>query len=193
MEVTMRIASLSVLLVIALVVLSALSCSDSSGPEIRGTLAFTYTGAGGGTYSASGDAPALPAPTGTSWAAGYVRANESFFAGSTPRSGVLIDLAMLRAERTTPGSENIDPACNIDGSTSCTGMDFYLNFNGDGDTGDFFCTLTSGTIVLTQVSSSRAKGTFSGSGSCVDGTGGGSEAFEVSNGAFDVALIAPPG
>ena len=26
---------------------------------------------------------------------------------------------------------------NIDGSASCTGMEFYLNFNGNGDTGDF--------------------------------------------------------
>lgn len=179
----------------AAVLFGGLACSDSSGPEMRGSVAFTYTGAGGGTYSASGDAPSSTAtepPTG-SWAAGYVRANESHVVGSTPRSGVLVDLALLRLEGTTPGSVSIDPACNIDGSTSCTGVDFYLNFNGDGDTGDFFCALTSGTIVLTQVSSSRAKGTFSGSGICVDGTGGGSEAFEVSNGAFDVALIAPPG
>jgi hypothetical protein len=72
-------------------------------------------------------------------------------------------------------------------------MDFYLNFNGNGDTGDFFCALTSGTIVLTEVSSSRAKGTFSGSGSCVAGGGGASSAFSVSNGTFDVALVAPPG
>ena len=173
---------------------SALSCSDSSGSETRGSLAFTYTGAGGGTFSASGDAPPFSAPPpGTSWVVGYVQANESFVAGSTPRSGGLIDLALLRVERTTSGSESIDPACNIDGSASCTGMDFYLNFNGDGDTGDFFCGLTSGTIVLTEVSSSRAKGTFSGSGSCVDGTGGGSSVFSVSNGAFDVALVAPPG
>jgi len=174
---------------------SALSCSDSSGPGIHGSLAFTYTGAGGGTFSASGDAPAFgaPPPPGTSWVGGYVQANQSFVGGSTPRSGVLIDLAIVRVERTTPGSESIDPACNIDGSAPCTGMNFYLNFNGDGDTGDFFCGLTSGTIVLTAVSSSRAKGTFSGSGSCFDGTGGGPSVFSVSNGSFDVALVAPPG
>ena len=180
---------------VAAVLFGGLACSDSSGPEMRGSVAFTYTGAGGGTYSASGDAPSSTAtepPTG-SWAAGYVRANESHVVGSTPRSGVLIDLALLRLERTTPGSVSIDPACNIDGSTSCTGMNFYLNFNGDGDTGDFFCGLTSGTIVLTEVSSTRAKGTFSGNGNCVDGTGGSPSVFTVSNGTFDVALIEPPG
>jgi hypothetical protein len=180
---------------VAAVLFGGLACSDSSGPNIHGSLAFTYTGAGGGSFSASGDAPPTnaPAPTETSFAVGYVQANESYFAGSTPRSGSLVDLAILRLERTTPGSESIDPACDIDGSTSCTGMHFYLNFNGNGDTGDFFCGLTSGTIVLTEVSSSRAKGTFSGSGSCFDGTGGGPSAFSVSNGAFDVALVAPPG
>ena len=179
---------------LAAVLIGALSCSDATGPDIRGTVTFTYTGAGGGTFSASGDAPALIAPpTGTSWAVGYVQAGESFVGGSTPRSGGLVDLAIVRLERTTPGSESIDPTCNIDGSASCTGMVLFLNFNGNGDTGDFFCGLTSGTIVLTEVSSSRARGTFSGSGNCVDGTGGNPSVFTVSNGAFDVALVAPPG
>ena len=175
------------------VLFGALACSDSSGPN-HGSLAFTYTGAGGGSFSASGDAPSLTTapPPGTSWAGGYVETDESHVFGATPRSGGLIDVAILRLERTTPGSVSIDPACNIDGSVSCTGMDFYLNFNGDGDTGDFFCGLTSGTIVFTDVSSSRAKGTFSGNGNCFDGTGGTSSAFSVSNGTFDVALVAPP-
>jgi hypothetical protein len=179
---------------VSVVFLGVLSCSEPSGPDIRGSLAFTYTGAGGGTFSASGDAPNVtaPPPTGASWAVGYVQASESYVAGSTPRSGGLVDLSLLRLERTTPGSESIDPECNIDGSTSCTGMDLYLNFNGNGDTGDFFCGLTSGTIVLTEISSSRAKGTFSGNGNCFTGTGGSSSVFSVSNGTFDVALVAPP-
>jgi len=181
-------------LLVSAVLFGALSCSDSSGPDIHGSLTFTYTGAGGGTFSASGDAPPLSAPPpGTSWALGYVQANESHVAGSIPRSGGLVDVATLRLERTTPGSESIDPACDIDASPSCTGMLLNLNFDGNGDTGDFACVLTSGTIVLTEVSSSRAKGTFSGSGSCFAGAGGASSVFSVSNGAFDVALVAPPG
>ena len=123
---------------------------------------------------------------------GYVDAGETHVAASRPRSGVLVDLAVLRVERTTAGSESIDAVCNIDGGTACTGMVLFLNFNGNGDTGDFFCGLTSGTIVLTEVSSSRAEGTFSGTGNCAAGTGGGVTAFSVSNGTFDVALIAPP-
>lgn len=177
------------LALVSIVLLGALACSDSAGPG-HGSVAFTYTGAGGGNFSASGNAAFT---TGTSWAAGFVQTGETHVGASNPRSGGLVDLAILRLERTAPGSESIDPACNIDGSTSCTGMNFYLNFNGNGDTGDFFCGLTSGTIVLTELTSSRAKGTFSGTGNCVDGTGGASEVFSVSNGTFDVALVAPPG
>lgn len=184
----MRFAPVSVLL------LAALSCSDSSGPDVGGSVAFTYTGAGGGTFSATGNAPNFNAPpVATSWAVGFVMTGETHVAGSIPRSAGLVDLAILRFERTTVGSESIDPACNIDGSESCTGMEFLRNFNGNGDTGDFFCALTSGTIVLTEVSSSRARGTFSGSGNCFAGTGGSSSAFTVSNGTFNVALVAPPG
>jgi len=178
------------LALVSVVLLGALACSDAAGPETRGSVAFTYTGAGGGNFSASGDAAFT---TGTSWAAGFVRTGETHVGASNPRSGTLVDLAILRLERTTSGSESIDAACNIDGNVSCTGMDFYLNFNGDGDTGDFFCALTSGTIVLTEVSSSRAKGTFSGNGNCIAGGGGASSAFSVSHGTFDVALVAPPG
>ena len=176
-----------------LALVGALSCSDSSGPNALGTVTFTYTGGGGGTFGASGNAPLLTTPpTGTSWAAGFVDAGETNVAASRPRSGVLVDLAILRIERTTAGSQSIDPVCDIDGGTPCTGMTLFLNFNGNGDTGDFFCALTSGTIVLTEVSSSRARGTFSGTGSCVAGTGGAITAFAVSNGSFDVALVAPP-
>ena len=180
---------------VAPLLLGALACSDSSGPDLRGSVAFTYTGAGGGSFSAAGNAPSLTTapPTGTSWAVAYVQTGESYVVGSTPRSGGLVDLAILRLERTTPGSESIDPACDIDGGVSCSGMQLSLNFNGNGDTGDFFCGLTSGTIVLTEVSSGRVKGTFSGSGDCLPGTGGASSAFSVSDGTFDVALVAPPG
>jgi hypothetical protein len=182
------------LLLVAAVLCGTLSCSDVSGPELGGSLAFTYTGAGGGSFSAAGDAPSLAAdpPTGRSWAVGYVQASDTYIAGSSPRSGGRVDLAILRLNRTNPGSSTIDAACNIDGSTSCTGLELFLNFNPDGDAGDFFCHLSSGTIVISEMSSGRAKGTSSGSGVCIAGTGGASSAFSVSNAAFDVAMVAPP-
>lgn len=180
-------------LLVSVALFGAVSCSDSSGPDIRGAMTFTYTGAGGGSFSASGDAPSFALPSTTSsWAVGYVDAGETHVAASNPRGGGRQDLAVLRIARTTPGSGNIDPACNIDGGASCTGMEFLLNFNGNGDTADFYCGLTSGTIVLTETSGSRAKGTFSGSGTCIAGSGGAASAFAVSNGTFSVALVTPP-
>lgn len=181
------------LLLASVVVLAASSCSDPSAPEAHGTVAFSYTGAGGGSFSASGNAPDFDGPQPQrSWAAGFMQQGQTHVIGSRHRSGVLVDLALLRFERTTPGSESIDPSCNIDGDASCTGMEMFLNFNGDGDTGDFFCAMSSGTIILTEVSGSRARGTFSGTGSCVAGTGGSPAAFSVSSGTFDVALVPAP-
>jgi len=180
------------LVVVAL--FASLSCSDSSGPNTLGSLSFTYSGGGGGTFTSSGTAPSFSGapPITTTWAAGYIEAGEMFAGGSRPRSGGRVDLALLRIGRTTSGSETIDPTCDIDGSAACNGMILFLNFNGNGDTGDFFCGLTSGTIVVTTASNSRARGTFSGAGQCLAGTGGGVSAFTVTDGQFDVALVAPP-
>lgn len=179
---------------LATALLAALSCSDSTEPNVFGSLSFTYTGGGGGSFAVSGNAPALtgPPPTATSWAFGYVENGEVFLGASKPRSGQQVDLVVVRIQRTTAGSEPIDAACDEDGSVACSTMVLMLNFNGNGDTGDFFCGLTSGSIVITEISSSRAKGTFSGSGNCVTGTGGAPAAFTVTGGTFDVAMVAPP-
>ena len=179
----------------AVVLLGVVACSDASGPGIRGTISFAYTGGGGGSFNASGDARTLgaPLPTSTSWVLGFVEEGETFIGASSPRSGGLVDMVILRIKRTGIGSESIDPTCDTDGGVSCTGMVLYLNFNGNGDSADFYCSLTSGAIVLTEVTSSRAKGTFSGNGSCIAGSGGAPAAFAVSGGAFDVALVPAPG
>jgi hypothetical protein len=178
---------------LAIALFEALSCSESSGPNILGSMTFTYTGGGGGTFSASGDAPSLTAPpTATSWAVGFVGEGGTEVGASKPRSGGLVDLAVLRFQRQTVGSVNIDANCDIDGDVNCNGMILFLNFNGNGDTGDFFCGLTTGTIALIEAPMGRFKGTFSGTGNCVAGTGGAVTAFTVTNGTFDVALVAPP-
>jgi hypothetical protein len=179
-------------LLVASVFLSLLAC-DSTEPNVSGSVSFTYTGAGGGTFSAAGDVPSFNAPsTSSSWAVGYTDAGETYVVASRPRTGGLTDLAVLRIQRTTTGSEPIDPACDVDGSAACSGLMFSLNFNGNGDTGDFFCFLSSGTVVVTEISEGRIKGTFSGSGSCTAGAGGTPAAFAVTGGSFDVARVTAP-
>ena len=166
---------------------------DSTEPNVSGSVSFSYAGAGGGTFTAAGDAPSFINPsTSTSWAVGYTDLGETYVVASRPRTGGLVDLAILRIQRTTTGTEPIDASCDVDGSTACSGMMFSLNFNGNGDTGDFFCFLSSGSVVVTEMSSNRIKGTFSGSGSCTAGSGGTPAAFTVTNGSFDVARVTPP-
>jgi hypothetical protein len=180
-------------LLVALSLLGTLSCSDSTEPNVLGSLSFSYSGGGGGTFSVSGTPPSFTAPSTTvSWAVGYTDAGETFVTASRPRSAQQTDLAILRIQRTTAGSEPIDAICDDDGTVACTGLFLLLNFNGNGDTADFFCALTSGTIVVTEISSSRAKGTFSGSGTCTAGTGNTTNAFAVTGGAFDVAVVPAP-
>ena len=177
---------------LASVLLSLLAC-DSTEPNVSGSVSFTYTGGGGGTFNAAGSAPSFTAPpTATSWAVGYTEAGETYVVASRPRTGGLIDLAILRIQRTTTGNEPIDPACDVDGGTACSGLMFWLNFNGNGDTSDTACFLSSGTVVVTEISEGRIKGTFSGSGSCTTGTGGAPAAATVTGGTFDVARVAAP-
>jgi hypothetical protein len=172
--------------------IAGLSCSDSSGPTNMGTLTFTYTGAGGGTYSASGPAPAADGnpPTATSWAVGGVNAANAHatVGGSTPRTAGLIDFAVLTFDRATVGSVEIDPGCNWDDDV-CAAMILFLNFQSNGDQADFYCGLTAGTLVITEISGGRIKGTFSGTGECSDGVNA-PTAFTVTNGTFDVAVVA---
>ena len=181
-------------LLVASVLFAALSCSSSTEPNVFGSVSFTYTAGGGGSFNVAGNAPALggTAPTAVSWALGYTENGEAFIAASKPRSGTNVDMAILRIQRTSVGTETIDPVCDEDGTVACSTLVLFLNFNGNGDTGDFFCGLTSGSIVVTEISSTRAKGTFSGSGNCVAGTGGSSSAFAVTGGTFDVAMVTPP-
>jgi hypothetical protein len=51
------------------------------------------------------------------------------------------------------------------------------------------CALTSGSVVISSISASRAAGTFSGSGTCLSSVGTPSN-FSITGGTFDVALVA---
>ena len=110
-------------LILPLALLGVLSCSDSTEPNVFGSLTFSYTGGGGGTFTAQGGAPSFDAPSTTvSWAVGYTETGETFVVASKPRTGQQVDLAILRIQRTSPGSEPIDPACDEDGDVACTVM-----------------------------------------------------------------------
>ena len=136
-----------------------LACSDSAGPGQGGV--FTYT-VRGGNFSASGEVAFTTGRVGPRDSCRQARR----VGASNPRSGVCRP-GDSPARAHAPGSESIDANAR---STSCTGMDFYLNFNGNGDNDSSQLT----TIVRRYQQPGKA---FSGSRNGVDGTGGASEGF----------------
>jgi hypothetical protein len=60
-----------------------------------------------------------------------------------------------------------------------------------GATFSSLCRLTAGTVTVTSLSTTRAVGTLSGSGTCTAQSGA-TSAFTVTNGAFDLGIYAEP-
>src|SRR6185503_1537497 len=168
-----------------------ISCSDSSGPTaLSGTVSFTFTGGGGGTFSLTANAPgtgnAGPTPTVNTVAGAIDEAGGYALVIANKVHSGLQDLLIIAIGRTTVGTKAVDAACDPEGA-SCSGLIFFLNFNGSGDTFGQACEPTAGSFEITEVSTTRIKGTFTGTGTCTDANDV-ETAFTVTGGTFDVAL-----
>ena len=175
----------------------AASCSDGPNePTLNasGSVAFSYNGGtlvNAGSYSASGGLPTSQTSQATQqWAAGFRDTEDNNNVGvvaSVPRSN-RFDMAMLVFDRSTAGSSTIDPNCT---ANTCAAMILMYNISESSTaTGEVMCGLETGTMTLTNVSQTRATGTFSGTGSCIsfdDFTT--TSTFSVTNGTFDVPLL----
>jgi hypothetical protein len=168
-------------------------CSDSkTGPTgLTGALSFTYSGALSGTFNVTGQMPtSTSAQETSSWAAGEVSTADAttFIAASTPRSASTHDLIFVVAGRTTEGSATIDfDNCVGD---NCSTVFFLLGHqNGQFGSALQSCELITGSIVITDLTSTRIKGTFSGTGRCFS-SGDVETGFTVTNGSFDVPITA---
>mgnify|MGYP003580820456 CR=1 FL=1 len=176
-------------------VLAALTgCSDSTSPVVgfNGAGSFTYTGAGGGTHSASGDFTAVTAANlyAEDWAYG-VRSDAEVVTGvfsNQPRTTTTHDMMVIGINRVTAGSSSISAECEPEVDEACTGFVFYRGQSNAFGTFEHVCILTSGSVNITSISNSRMVGTFSGSGFCFDNEQN-EDSFTVTNGSFDVALI----
>lgn len=74
-----------------------------------------------------------------------------------------------------------------DGAPTCARVLMTLGVRAQGDqTPQMSCSLGSGTVTVTERSSSRARGTFAGVGECY--APGGPTAFQVTGGTFDVPV-----
>ena len=178
--------------------LSLLAACGSDSPTapgaVSGSVTFTYTGGGGGTYSATGGLSATASDATaqtTSWATGWkdnadgsvnVAANAATSSTASNFFGIVIN-------RQTVGTANIDPNCSSTSTTSCTDVILFIALNSSGNA-SFICALDAGSVTIATVSSSKVTGSFSGTGTCVAGTGTSTSAFAITNGSFDVPLLA---
>lgn len=161
---------------------------------ISGSLSFNYTGGGGGSYSASGaitSAALASSPYTTTWAMGFKDAtdNSTNIAANIPKTGSTSDVAVITVKGQATGTFNIDVNCFDTSSSTCNDVALLIGQSSNGQTFSNICTLSSGSITISTLSSTNAVGTFSGSGTCVTSAGAIS-AWAVTNGSFNVPLLA---
>jgi hypothetical protein len=187
--------------VVAALTLYVACGGDSTGPidtnyGTSGGITFTYTGAGSGIFNAKGtvSAPAA-APYATTWAIGWKDPadNSTNVVANLSRAGGISDIAVIVIKGQTTGTVTIDPNCVISDTATCNDVLFASGQNSNGTTFAYICSLTSGVITVSSISSTNVAGSFSGSGSCFTANGT-SSSFVVTNGSFNVPLLAsPPG
>jgi hypothetical protein len=180
------------LIVTSLSLLAGCGSDKAGGPTgLAGQLTFNYSGALSGTFNVTGQMPASQSQMETtSWATGEIIASGAdagtYIIAATPRTASTHDFLYIQANRTNAGTATIDfDNCTVDPCSTVFVIFGFQNGTGTGYLQD--CYLQTGTITITEVTSTRVKGTFSGAGLCFSSTGT-QTAWTVTNGTFDVAL-----
>jgi len=158
-----------------------------------GSLSFNYTGGGGGSYSATGaitSAALASTPYATTWAMGFKDAtdNSTNVAANVPKTGTTSDVAAISVKGQATGTFSIDVNCITTSTSTCNDVLFLIGQNSTGPTFSSICSLITGSITISALSSTNATGTFSGSGTCTTATGT-TTAWVVTNGSFNVPLL----
>lgn len=172
------------------------ACSDTATEPggLSGTVSFTYSGGGGGAFSATGVPPAnTSAEPNADFAAGNVDTPrpQTTAVGYHVRGVGRFDAALIGINRVTVGSSQISEDCDIT-FDSCTGFMFIINGSqANEETFDFVCALSTGTFAITELSPTRIRGTLTGSGECFSSSFA-VTAFTVTNGTFDVPRVTDP-
>lgn len=167
----------------------AVGCGDQAPEVFRPShLQFSYSGAASGTYDATVQVPSVNASL-TEWAygqrvlsSGTLRITSQKLADAGKHYDLVFDI-----ERLTEGSSTM----NVCGPHACTVFWFTLGVPDTGEGFELFCELTAGTATLTEIEPTRARGTFSGTGTCsAMGDGQPEIPLTVTDGTFDVQLLA---
>lgn len=175
-------------------VLSLAACGadsdDGFGPDNGGTgsgsLSFTYAGDGGnGSFQASGAAPTNNS-LGT-WAGGARVSDEgetTVLVTAVTKSGSDYDMIGIQLDGNAPGTYDMGGNCE----TNCAYAVAAFGITSWTDSGERACFIDEGTVTVTALSATEARGTFSGKGSCMTDEEF-DEPFQVSGGTFDVKVI----
>jgi hypothetical protein len=165
--------------------------SDSNAPTgLNGTVSFSYTAGGASsTFNVTGAVPTGNVMT-TTWTVGAISASEggTFIEAATPASASTHNFAFIFLPRTTAGSSTIDDPANCSPGALCAEVFLELGAPNAGlELPAQTCLLEVGTITITEITSTRIRGTFTGTGTCTSSANVNSS-FTVTNGTFDVAL-----
>jgi len=181
------------LLTAALIVVAGCGSDNATGANASGSLSFSYTGGTGTSFNASGalaNNSSLATALASTWAAAYKdnSDNTTNVAGNVAH-GSTSDFATITIPAQATGSYPINASC---AAAACAGIELDLGVTSSLQV-EWFCTLETGTIVVTSISSSSVQGTFSGTGTC-DQTASpfGTTAWTVTNGSFSTPLITSP-
>ncbi|MFL5538464.1 MAG: hypothetical protein ACJ8J0_05700 [Longimicrobiaceae bacterium] len=185
----MKTGYLAAALAAAAITLSA--CGDSTGSDAAsGSLAFSYTGARSGSYSATGSfrrtsdstfarQPFAVGAKGTENGVSFVS-----LLAYQPVSATTGDLALFLLPNVTgPTTLDLSPGC---AAAECplAAIIFDTDPQASEDESDVY-TFESGTLAVTSVSGGRMRGTFSGTATQFFG----GESVTVTGGTFDVPLV----
>ena len=160
---------------------------DGDGLGRRGLLRFTYSGGGeaAGTFQAEGAIPA----SGTlgTWAGGG-RIDDSegitVLITAVTRSGAEYDMMSIELDGATTGTYDFGSECEV----KCAYGAVAFGVASWTDAADRACTVDEGEIIVTSLSGTEAKGTFSGAGSCMTDEME-EDPFRVTAGSFDLPLV----
>jgi hypothetical protein len=173
--------------------IALVSCSDDpTSPGAGSVVSLTYIGAGttsATSFTAMGSIPSsISSSFGTSsWAAGSAHPTENFvtIGGVNPKSANTWDIVGINIPRKTVGTTSITGNCDIE-SIDCPAVIMTFNQGISDFVFTHFCTLVTGSVTISAISSEAITGTFSGTGGCVTPAGA-TSLFSIANGTFNVA------
>jgi hypothetical protein len=177
----------------ALVLVAACGSDNVTSVETigaAGSLSFSFTGGSGpGTFNANGAVPVNVTVNfgSASWAAAALdNTNQTIeISAAVPRTSSTWDVAGIHLAGQGTGTRTIGANCT---GNACNDVSITFGATQGGANFQFVCTLTSGTVVVSAISTTRVSGTISGTGSCFSSTGT-TSAFAMTNGTFDVGLV----